>query len=149
AKKKVYIIDEVHMLTTEAFNALLKTLEEPPSHGLFVLCTTEPQKVPATIISRCLHISFKSPTDAEMKRSFKRIMDGEGLKLDDEALNAVLKLSEGSFRDGSKIMEEVAINFGKKKVSKKDIEESFNTQTIETSKKSLLQAMAKKDAKEG
>src|SRR5665213_65939 len=67
SKKKVYIIDEVHMLTTEAFNALLKTLEEPPAHAIFILCTTEPQKVPATIVSRCLHVSFKSPTKEEMK----------------------------------------------------------------------------------
>ncbi len=147
AKKKVYIIDEVHMLTTEAFNALLKTLEEPPVHALFVLCTTEPQKVPATIISRCLHISFKDPTDLEMKRSFKRIMDGEGLKVDDEGLDAVLKLSEGSFRDGSKIMEEVSINFGKRKIGRKEIEETFNISTISNSKKSLLLSLASKDAK--
>ena len=63
ASKKVYIIDEVHMLTTEAFNALLKTLEEPPSHAVFILCTTEPHKVPATIVSRCLRINFTRATD--------------------------------------------------------------------------------------
>src|SRR5579884_4048056 len=69
AKKKVYIIDEVHMLTTEAFNALLKTLEEPPSHAMFILCTTEQHKVPATILSRCFHIGFSKATPDELVRS--------------------------------------------------------------------------------
>ncbi len=73
ANKKVYIIDEVHMLTTEAFNALLKTLEEPPSHVVFILCTTEPHKVPATIASRCFQISFKKATDEELTRALLRI----------------------------------------------------------------------------
>jgi DNA polymerase-3 subunit gamma/tau len=71
AKTKVYIIDEVHMLTTEAFNALLKTLEEPPPHAMFILCTTEPHKVPATILSRCTHIAFETATEEELIRSFK------------------------------------------------------------------------------
>ena len=71
AKKKVYIIDEVHMLTTEAFNALLKTLEEPPDHAVFILCTTEMHKVPATILSRCLHIGFRLATEEELVRSFE------------------------------------------------------------------------------
>jgi DNA polymerase III, subunit gamma and tau len=78
SKMKVYIIDEVHMLTTEAFNALLKTLEEPPMHAMFILCTTEAQKVPATIISRCFHIAFKKATEDELVRSFQRIAKGEG-----------------------------------------------------------------------
>ncbi len=136
--KKVYIIDEVHMLTTEAFNALLKTLEEPPDHAIFILCTTEPQKVPATIISRCLHISFKSPTQEEMKRSFKRIIKGEGLNIDDKGLESILKLSDGSFRDGAKVLEEIALNFGKKKVDSLDIESIFNTSTITESVKDLV-----------
>lgn len=147
--KKVYIIDEVHMLTTEAFNALLKTLEEPPAHALFVLCTTEPQKVPATIVSRCLHISFKSPTSDEMKRSFKRIVKGEELNLSEDAISEVIKLSDKSFRDGAKILEEISISFGKKKVGKVDIESLFNTSSINKSCEDLIIAVSKNDAKKG
>jgi DNA polymerase III subunit gamma/tau len=109
SKVKVYIIDEVHMLTTEAFNALLKTLEEPPSHAMFILCTTEPQKVPATILSRCFHIAFKKATDDELVRSFERIAKGENLKIEKEALIAIAKLSDGSFRDGAKTLEEIRL----------------------------------------
>src|SRR3989338_9371100 len=102
AQKKVYIIDEVHMLTTEAFNALLKTLEEPPDHAIFMLCTTEPQKVPSTIISRCFHIAFHPATESELIRSFGRIVKGEKIDIDKEALKVIAKLSEGGFRDGTK-----------------------------------------------
>ena len=145
--KKVYIIDEVHMLTPEAFNALLKTLEEPPEHALFVLCTTEPQKLPETIISRCLHIAFKPPTDEEMKRSLRRVAKGEGLQIDDEGFAQISKLSSGSFRDGAKILEEIAINFGKRKVSKKQIEEFFNVETIKDGVRSLIASLSEKDVK--
>src|SRR5438132_1044910 len=89
ARKKVYIIDEVHMLTTEAFNALLKTLEEPPEHAMFILCTTELQKVPETIVSRCFHIAFKPATEEELVRSFKRIVEGEKISIDDDALKTI------------------------------------------------------------
>ena len=94
ARKKVYIIDEVHMLTQEAFNALLKTLEEPPSHVVFILCTTEPHKVPATIMSRCLCIQFKKATEEELIRSFKRIIKREKLEAETEALSLIAGLSD-------------------------------------------------------
>lgn len=103
--KKVYIIDEVHMLTTEAFNALLKTLEEPPNHSLFILCTTESHKVPETIVSRCARIKFTKATPEEMKRSFQRVIKGEGKKVSDEALEYLAKEVDGSFRDGVKILD--------------------------------------------
>ncbi len=106
-KTKVYIIDEVHMLTTEAFNALLKTLEEPPSHSLFILCTTELHKVPETIVSRCIQIKFTKATPEEMKRSFKRVVDGEGKKVAEEAIEYLAKAVDGSFRDGVKILDMV------------------------------------------
>src|SRR5690606_3052052 len=77
SKKKIYIIDEVHMLTTEAFNALLKTLEEPPAHAVFVLCTTESHKLPETIISRCFGVKFTRATDLDLVNSFERIVKGE------------------------------------------------------------------------
>src|SRR5258705_2348813 len=97
AKKKVYIIDEVHMLTTEAFNALLKTLEEPPMNAMFILCTTEPHKVPATIISRCFHISFSPATEEELVRSFTRIVKAEKIDITEDALKYVASLSDRGF----------------------------------------------------
>lgn len=106
-RKKVYIIDEVHMLTTEAFNALLKTLEEPPAHSLFILCTTELHKVPETIVSRCVSIHFTKATPEEMQRSFARVVAGEGKKVLDEALVYLSKAVDGSFRDGVKILDQV------------------------------------------
>jgi DNA polymerase III subunit gamma/tau len=109
ARKKVYIIDEVHMLTTEAFNALLKTLEEPPSHVVFILCTTEPHKVPGTILSRCLRIQFKKATTEELIRSFERILKAEKLESEKDALRLIAGFSDGSFRDGVKILEEMSL----------------------------------------
>lgn len=111
--RKVYIIDEVHMLTTEAFNALLKTLEEPPSHSLFILCTTELHKVPETIVSRCTQIQFTKATAEEMKRSFARVIEGEGKKVSDEAIEYLAMAVDGSFRDGVKILDLVLGNSDK------------------------------------
>jgi DNA polymerase-3 subunit gamma/tau len=111
-RKKVYIIDEVHMLTTEAFNALLKTLEEPPSHSLFILCTTELHKVPETIVSRCIQVQFTKATPEEMKRSFARVVAGEGAKADEEALSYLAHAVDGSFRDGVKILDQAISHFG-------------------------------------
>jgi len=105
--RKVYIIDEVHMLTTEAFNALLKTLEEPPTHSLFILCTTELHKVPETIVSRCTRIQFTKATPEEMKRSFARVLKGEGATAEDGALEYLAHSVDGSFRDGVKILDQV------------------------------------------
>ncbi len=106
-KYKVYIIDEVHMLTTEAFNALLKTLEEPPAHALFILCTTETHKVPETIVSRCVRIHFTKATVSEMKRSLERVVKGEEKEVSVEALEYLAGRVDGSFRDGVKILEQV------------------------------------------
>lgn len=93
--KKVYIIDEVHMLTNEAFNALLKTIEEPPEHVVFMFCTTEPHKVPETILSRCFHIAFKKATIPELVHSFERIAKGEKLTVDSDVFGEIAKLSDG------------------------------------------------------
>lgn len=116
ARKKVYIIDEVHMLTTEAFNALLKTLEEPPSHAMFILCTTEAHKVPATIASRCFQVAFKRATQEELVRSLKRIVSAENINIDQEALIVIAKNADGSFRDASKILEQATLSAGRKKI---------------------------------
>lgn len=148
-KKKVYIIDEVHMLTTEAFNALLKTLEEPPSHAIFILCTTEPHKVPSTISSRCFHIAFTRATNDELVHSFKRILKGEGLEADDEALGEVAKLSDGSFRDGAKILEEVVVLAKDKKITKELVESKYQVTSIKYQVDKLLSFLAQKDAKTG
>lgn len=106
--KKVYIIDEVHMLTTEAFNALLKTLEEPPEHVMFILATTEAHKLPETIVSRCVRINFTKATTAELMTSLSRAVKGEGLKIDDEALMVLAEGLDGSFREGHKLLEQLA-----------------------------------------
>lgn len=112
ASFKVYIIDEVHMLTTEAFNALLKTLEEPPSHAVFVLATTDPQKVPATIISRCIHIVFSRASKEELISALGRIVKKERIKIDKEATSRIADLADGSFRDGVKILEQASLHRG-------------------------------------
>lgn len=106
--KKIYIIDEVHMLTTEAFNALLKTLEEPPSHALFILATTEMQKLPQTILSRVSKIEFKLAIPAEIKTALKNVAEKESLKIDDEALSELARLSGGSFRDAIKLLDQLS-----------------------------------------
>lgn len=117
---KVYIIDEVHMLTTEAFNALLKTLEEPPEHAVFVLCTTEEHKIPETIKSRCLQFQFRNATLKEVKRSLSRVVEGEEIKIKDKALDQIAQKSGGSFRDAVKVLEQ--LSFENKKISQKEVE---------------------------
>ena len=147
AKFKVYIIDEVHMLTTEAFNALLKTLEEPPPHAVFVLCTTEPQKVPATIKSRCLHISFSLATKDELVRSLKRIINGEKLNVEKDALEEIALLSDGSFRDGSKILQELSSRAGSKKITKELVEKEYKTSNLKSQALNLIKLLEEKDVK--
>lgn len=107
-KNKVYIIDEVHMLTTEAFNALLKTLEEPPANTVFVLCTTAPEKLPETIVSRCTRFNFRKGNLEEVIGSLKRVVKGENLKISQAALEEIAKSVDGSFRDGQKILDQLA-----------------------------------------
>ena len=98
-KYKVYIIDEVHMLTDSAFNALLKTLEEPPKHVVFILATTEVQKLPATILSRCLRFDFKLVGLTDLENHLKRIFDDSKIKYDDSSVSLIARLGEGSVRD--------------------------------------------------
>ncbi len=148
AKKKVYIIDEVHMLTTEAFNALLKTIEEPPSHVMFIFCTTEPQKVPATILSRCFHVPYTLATEDDLVRSFKRIVEGEKIDITDEALHMIAQLSGGGFRDGTKILEEVVTLSKDKKITKELIEKEYQVSSISHFVSSLLEFLAERKIKE-
>ncbi len=113
AKKKVYIIDEAHMLTTEASNALLKTLEEPPEHTLFILATTNPEKLIETIRSRTTNIVFYKASTDEIVKSLEKVLKGEKLKAEKGVLEFLAKYSEGSFRDAVKILEQL-ITEGKK-----------------------------------
>lgn len=148
-KKKVYIIDEVHMLTPEAFNALLKTLEEPPGHVLFILCTTEFWKLPPTIISRTYQVKFEKPHKDELLRSLQRIFKGEELEINDEVLSEVYKLSEGSFRDAAKIIEELSVSTKDKKITKEMLEDIFKSESIEKSARNFIKYLFEKNAKAG
>ena len=105
AKYRVYIIDEVHMLSTGAFNALLKTLEEPPAHVKFILATTEPQKLPATILSRCQRFDFKKISVENIAKRLRLICDEINVKISDNALNLIGVISEGAMRDSLSILE--------------------------------------------
>ncbi|SEU31892.1 DNA polymerase III subunit gamma/tau [Paenibacillus sp. NFR01] len=107
-RRKVYIIDEVHMLTTEAFNALLKTLEEPPPHVMFILATTEPHKLPATIISRCQRFDFRRVALEEQVRRLDEICRKEGISADEDALQYIARLSEGGMRDAVSILDQIS-----------------------------------------
>ena len=131
-KYKVYIIDEAHMLTTEAFNALLKTLEEPPAHAVFILATTETHKIPATILSRCVAVDFHKATQAEIIHSLARIVKAEQLKISEAALTSIAAASDGSFRDGAKLLEEVVL-------SGKSVSDAVVSEVIGSSEGSVLE----------
>ncbi len=120
AKKKVYIIDEAHMLTTEAANAFLKTLEEPPAHAMFVLATTDPQKLLPTIHSRLTNVVFTKAKDEEIARQLARVIKGEGLDIEDGVTREIAQRSDGSFRDAVKILE--SLSLGDKKITLKSVQ---------------------------
>ena len=112
-KKKVYIIDEVHMLSTGAFNALLKTLEEPPSYVIFILATTEVQKLPITILSRCQRYDFHRITIDTIEARLREVVDAEGIKVEEKALRYVAKAADGSMRDSLSLLDQcIAFNYG-------------------------------------
>ena len=104
---KIYIIDEVHMLTTPAFNALLKTMEEPPAHVKFILCTTEPHKVPATIQSRCQRFDFRNIPAAKIAGHLRDVLSKESIACEDAAVMQVARLANGSMRDGLSLLDRV------------------------------------------
>ena len=128
-KTKIYIIDEVHMLTNEAFNALLKTLEEPPSRVVFILCTTNPEKIPQTVLSRCLRVNFHKASEQEVLRSLKRVVKKEKLRLEsDQVLKIIAQNVDGSFRDGQKILEE--LSFAKETITVKLAKKVIGDQSL-------------------
>jgi|GEM_PF-451646 DNA polymerase-3 subunit gamma/tau len=120
--KKVYIIDEVHMLSGGAFNALLKTLEEPPTHVLFILATTEIHKIPATIISRTQRYNFHPPTENTIANHLRHIAKNEDLDITDEALAVIATEGQGSFRDGISVLDQIATHNGDGEINKQAVE---------------------------
>jgi len=120
---KIYIIDEAHMLSTSAFNALLKTLEEPPPHAIFVLATTAAKKIPATIFSRCQHLPFRRISAQKIKDRLKHIKDSEAIKISDSAIEMVARAADGSMRDSLTILDQVT---------------SFSSEITDTEVKDLL-----------
>ncbi len=145
AQYKVYIIDEVHMLTTEAFNALLKTLEEPPEHAIFILCTTAPEKLPETIISRCLRFNFKRPTIKEITEKLEKIVKEEELKVEKQALMEIARGVDGSFRDANKVLEQAS--FESKEINLETVREVLG-QAVGFEPKKLIGFLANRKIKE-
>jgi len=108
ARFKVYIVDEAHMLTNEAFNALLKTLEEPPKHVIFILCTTEADKLPPTIVSRLSRFNFARANTADLVKILEKVAKAEGIKIEKEAIDKLANISEGSFRDAVSLLDQLS-----------------------------------------
>ena len=119
---KVYIVDEVHMLSDSAFNALLKTLEEPPKHAVFILATTEPHKLPATILSRCMRFDFKLIPQADLEAHLKKVFDAVGKAYEDEAIAAIARAGAGSVRDSLSVAD-MCFSYGKGKLTYADVNE--------------------------
>ena len=142
---KFYIIDEAHMLTKEASNALLKTLEEPPSHAIFVLATTERDKVPDTIQSRCEVYTFKQPTREILAQIVGDVAKSEGYELESAGAELIALLAEGSFRDALSILQKVLSVADGKKVSTADVESVSGAPRGELVRQ-IISALAKKDA---
>ena len=119
-KYKIYIIDEVHMLSTGAFNALLKTLEEPPAHVVFILATTEVQKIPSTIASRCQRFEFKALTVSEISKKLRLVCNEENVEITEEALTSIAESAEGALRDALSVLDQ-AISYSDEKVTIEDV----------------------------
>lgn len=141
---KIYIIDEVHMLTKEAFNALLKTLEEPPSHVKFIFCTTNPEKIPITVLSRCQRFDFAPVVADEIKERLRFIVDKEGAQAEDEALTLLARRAGGSMRDSQSLLEQL-LSFSSSKITVASVHQMLGTAPggrVET----LVKAIAESNA---
>ena len=143
---KVYIIDEVHMLSSGAFNALLKTLEEPPEHVIFILATTEPHKIIPTILSRCQRYDFEKVSDADIRNRLHLVLDKEGVEFNEDAVNLIIKLSDGGMRDALSILEKVLAYSGNKLIED-DILKIFSLESTEE-KMNLLTSIVNHDVKD-
>ena len=131
AKYKVYIIDEVHMITTEAFNALLKTLEEPPAHAVFLFATTEPHQIPPTILSRCQRFDFRRISAGAIKGRLKYICDKEKINCSDDALDLIASMSDGAMRDAISYLDQAAAMASGSLITPESIEEMTGTVNID------------------
>ena len=127
-KYKVYIIDEVHMLTTAAFNALLKTLEEPPKHIIFILATTEPHKIPSTILSRCQRFDFKKISISDIKTRLTYICEQEKINIDEDSIELIGKLSDGGMRDSVSLLDQLTA-YTTEKITVNDVNDVYGTIT--------------------
>ncbi|MBE0700180.1 MAG: DNA polymerase III subunit gamma/tau, partial [Acholeplasmataceae bacterium] len=136
-KYKVYIIDEVHMLTTGAFNALLKTLEEPPKHVIFVLATTEVHKIPATILSRCQRFDFKNIETTDIVIKLDEIVKKESIKISKEAVFAIAENAEGGLRDAISLLDQ-AVSYSDDEVTEDDVHQVSGSVSKKALKKMLL-----------
>jgi len=146
SRYKVYVIDEAHQITADAFNALLKTLEEPPPYIIFILATTAPEKVPATILSRCQHFKFRLVRDEEIKMNLKKISSAEKVKITNEALDLICDEAAGSPRDAQSVLEQAISASQKEEIGARQIE--FILGLVEAKKiDEILNAVSKKDIK--
>ena len=141
---KIYIIDEVHMLTKEAFNALLKTLEEPPLHVKFIFCTTDPEKIPITVLSRCQRFDFSPVQTTEIAERLKLIATEEGVDIDDQALALLARRANGSMRDSQSLLEQM-LSFCDSKITVNDVHQLLGTADISRIA-DVAQSMADQDA---
>ena len=141
---RVYIIDEVHMLSNSAFNALLKTLEEPPPHVVFIFATTEIHKIPATILSRCQHYNFRRIAKTEIIARLRHVAEQDGIKLEERSLAALARASEGSMRDGLSLLDQ-AVAFGGKSIDHAELETLLGAVPQELLR-SLIQAIISQDS---
>lgn len=141
-KYKIYIIDEVHMLTTGAFNALLKTLEEPPKHAIFILATTEPQKIPLTILSRCQRFDFKKISNNYIFKRLKDICNKESIKITDDSIREIARLADGGMRDSLSILDQVS-SFKQNEITVEDVHLINGTLTQEELSKFAIEILNK------
>lgn len=120
---KIYILDEAHMLSRSAFNALLKTLEEPPRHAIFILATTDPDKLPETVLSRCNVLSFDKPRNASIEHILERALTGEKIEYDIDAVSLLALLADGSFRDSLSLLQSVISAYPREKITRAYVED--------------------------
>src|SRR5262245_37749612 len=143
---KIFIIDEVHMLSTSAFNALLKILEEPPPHVVFIMATTERHKLPATILSRCQQFVFRTISPSEIQAQLRTIADREHAKIDDRGLSYIVKAAEGSMRDAQSLLDQI-ISFSGQEIADEDVRDLLGFIPSEILDRTV-ESIADKDSKE-
>lgn len=145
-KRKIFIIDEVHMLTKEAFNALLKLIEEPPKHTFFILCTTDPAKIPETVLSRLIRVDFHKGNKSQLMKSLNRSIKGENLVVAEDVKNVLVERSDGSFRNLQKMLNELVLDIGAD-LTKEKVEAYLATRSGDYSESDLEADMVASRAK--